>query len=101
MDKQENNFAFIDGQNLHMGTNSDIPPWKVDFTQFRKYLKEKYKVSQAYYFLGFVIDKKEDLYDKIQEAGFILKFREHSSAMIGKKKGNVDSDIVFAIMKKL
>ena len=41
MDKQENNFAFIDGQNLHMGTNSDIPPWKVDFTQFRKYLKDR------------------------------------------------------------
>ena len=38
--KQENNFAFIDGQNLHMGTNSDSPAWKVDFIQFRKHLKE-------------------------------------------------------------
>jgi len=99
--KQENNLAFIDGQNLHMGTNSDNPSWSVDFVKFRTYLSEKYHISKAYYFLGFVIDEKEDLYDKIQEAGFILKFREHSSAMLGKKKGNVDSDIVFFVMKKI
>lgn len=48
-----------------------------------------------------MIDEKEDLYDKLQEAGFILKFREHNSAMLGKKKGNVDSDIIFFIMKKM
>lgn len=41
------------------------------------------------------------MYDKIQEAGFVLKFREHNSAMLAKKKGNVDSDIIFAIMKRL
>ena len=28
-------------------------------------------------------------------------FREHNSAMLGKKKGNVDSDIIFQIMKKI
>ncbi len=99
--KNENNFAFIDGQNLHMGTNSEDPAWSIDFVKFRKYLKRKYNVSRAYYFLGFVINNKTDLYDNIQEAGFILKFREHNSAMIGKKKGNVDGDIIFAIMKKI
>jgi len=99
--KEENNLAFVDGQNLYMGTNSDDPPWKVDFAQLREYLRKKYKVSKAYYFLGFVIDENDSLYDKIQEAGFILKFRKHSSAMLGKKKGNVDSDIIFAIMRKL
>ena len=99
--KEKNNLAFIDGQNLYMGTNSDDPPWKVDFSQLREYLRKKYKVSKVYYFLGFVIDENDSLYDKIQEAGFILKFRKHNSAMLGKKKGNVDSDIIFAIMKKL
>ncbi|MCK5062017.1 NYN domain-containing protein [Candidatus Parcubacteria bacterium] len=99
--KEKNNLAFIDGQNLYMGTNSDDPPWKVDFSQLREYLRKKYKVSKAYYFLGFVIDENDSLYDKIQEAGFILKFRKHNSTMLGKKKGNVDSDIIFAIMKKL
>lgn len=97
----ENNFAFIDGQNLHMGTNSEKPAWSVDFFKFREYLRKKYDVTRAYYFLGFVIDGKNDLYDKIQEAGFVLKFREHSSVMIGKKKGNVDSDIIFSVMKKI
>jgi uncharacterized LabA/DUF88 family protein len=28
-------------------------------------------------------------------------FREHNSAMLGKKKGNVDTDIVFSIMKRM
>lgn len=37
----------------------------------------------------------------LQKAGFILSFREHSAALKGKKKGNVDSDIIFSIMKKL
>jgi len=41
------------------------------------------------------------LYDKIQKAGYILKFREHNPAMLGTKKGNVDSDIIFYVMKKL
>ncbi|NVP17394.1 NYN domain-containing protein [Candidatus Gracilibacteria bacterium] len=37
----------------------------------------------------------------MQKAGFILEFREHHSAMSGKKKGNVDVDIVFQIMRRL
>jgi uncharacterized LabA/DUF88 family protein len=96
---QENNLAFIDGQNLYMGTNSDKPSWHVNLKRFRVYLKDKYKVSKAFYFLGCVIDGNDKLYDEIQDAGFILKFREHNSAMLGVKKGNVDSDIIFHIMK--
>jgi len=57
--------------------------------------------NEAYYFLGYVSEVNDDLYDKIQKAGFLLKFREHSSSMMGKKKGNVDSDIIFSVMKKL
>lgn len=95
----ENNYAFIDGQNLHLGTKEC--GWYVDHKKFRTYLADKYKVTEAYYFLGFISEQEQDLYDKLQKAGFILFFREHSSAMKGKKKGNVDSDIVFSIMKKL
>ena len=73
----------------------------VDLVRFRVYLEKKYSVSKAYYFLGCTDELRQDLYDQIQEAGFILKFREHNSAMLGKKKGNVDSDIIFSIMKKL
>lgn len=99
--QKEKNYAFIDGQNLHMGTTKTDPSWKIDFKKFRIFLKDRYRVEIAYYFLGCVIEEKRDLYLKIQEAGFILVFREHNAAMIGKKKGNVDADIVFSIMKKL
>ncbi|MBU0579372.1 NYN domain-containing protein [Patescibacteria group bacterium] len=47
------------------------------------------------------INKNQPLYEIIQEAGFILQFRKHNSAMKGKKKGNVDSDIIFDVMHKL
>ncbi len=95
------NLAFIDGQNLYMGTRSCDPPWEVDLAKFKIYLEQKYNASQVYYFLGYVQDKNEDLYDDIQKSGLILKFREHNSAILGKKKGNVDSDIIFSIMKKM
>ncbi len=97
------NIAYIDGQNLHMGTKDCDLPWRVDLQKFRVYLKEKYNVSKAYYYLGYVQDgqKIESLYESIQSAGFILMFRQHNSSMVGKKKGNVDSDIIFSIMKRL
>jgi hypothetical protein len=62
---QENNLAFIDGQNLYMGTDSDKPSWHVDLKKFRVYLRDKYKVSKAFYFLGCVIDGNDKLYDEI------------------------------------
>ena len=100
--KNENNFAFIDGQNLYMGTaKKEVNPWKIDLARFRIYLEKKYFVSKAYYFLGFVQEKNQELYEEIQNAGFLLIFREHNPAMVGKKKGNVDSDIIFHIMRKI
>jgi len=99
--KQQNNIAFVDGQNVYMSTITSDKPWSIDLARFRVYLKQKYKVRKAYYFLGFTQEEHKELYDEIQEAGFILQFKEHSSAMFGKKKGNVDTDIVFVVMKKL
>ena len=99
--KQGKNFAFIDGQNLYMSTMTADKPWRISLARFRVYLEQKYHVEKAYYFLGFSQEEYQELYDEIQEAGFILQFREHSLAMLGKKKGNVDTDIVFAVMKKL
>lgn len=96
------NLAFIDGQNLYMGTTkSPAGSWNIDLFRFRTYLRDKYHISYAYYFLGCVQEEHQDLYEEIQQAGFVLVFREHHSAMLGKKKGNVDSDIIFHIMKKL
>src|SRR3989339_1076455 len=102
MEKEKDNHAFVDGQNLYMNTTKkEIDPWKIDLARFRIYLEKKYNVSKAYYFLGYVQETNEELYEEIQNAGFVLLFREHNPAMIGKKKGNVDSDIIFHIMKKL
>lgn len=101
--KHLNNQAFIDGQNLYLGTtqNEYGDEWKVDLFRFRRYLAEKYGVTKAYYFLGAINEDYQEIYELIQTAGFILLFREHSQAMIGKKKGNVDTDIVYTIMRKL
>ena len=93
------NIAFIDGQNMHLGTKECH--WAVDHKKFRVYLQEKYKVAEAYYFIGFVSSDQQDLYDVLQKAGFILVFKEHSSALRGNKKGNVDSDIIFNAMRKM
>lgn len=95
----ENNLAFIDGQNLHLGTTQNN--WKVDLYKFRIYLKDKYKVREAYYFLGYVSEEQQDLYNNLQKAGFIVLFKEHSPNLKAEKKGNVDTDIVFEIMKNL
>lgn len=100
----ENNIAYIDGQNLYMGTNNiGTDSWKIDLRRFRVYLEKRYGAQVAYYYLGYVKegDSIEGLYEEIQRAGFVLVFRQHNSAMIGKKKGNVDADIIFSVMKRL
>lgn len=84
----DNNQAFVDGQNFYMNTKANN--WSVDLKKFRIYLREKYNVEKAYYFLGSVDENNQCLYELIQTAGFILVFREHSQAMVGKKKENVD-----------
>lgn len=73
MKKQENNFAYIDGANLHKGI-SDLG-WQMDYGRFRIWLKERYAVKRAYLFLGMVA-KYKNLYTALQEAGFTLIFKE-------------------------
>lgn len=97
----EKNIAYIDGQNLYLGTVKSNPKWHIDLARFRFYLEKKYKVDKAYYYLGYLIESNQDLYEKLQAAGFIVVFREHNSQMLGKKKGNVDSDIILSIMKRI
>jgi len=96
---KESNIAFIDGQNLHLGTTQDN--WKVDLKKLRVYLKDKYHIAEAYYFLGYVSEAEQDLYNNLQKSGFIVLFKEHNPTLKSTKKGNVDTDIVFEIMKNL
>ena len=96
-----NNQAFIDGQNLRVSTMNASPSWNVDLKRFRVFLSEKYKVNEAYYFIGAFDPKNQDLYDALQKYGYIVVFREHAESSLSHKKGNVDTDIVFSVMKKL
>ena len=97
--KKERNIAFIDAQNLHLWTQTEN--WKINFKRFRIYLKDKFKVDEAYFFLWVIDEDNNMLYRKIQKAGFILEFRNHNSNMSWKKKWNVDVDIVYNIMHRL
>lgn len=98
---QQHNLAFIDGQNLYTGITQIENPWKINLKKFRLFLKERYKIEIAYYFIGFFYDENISLYKEIEDAGFMLIFKDHNLSMVGKKKGNIDSDLVFFIMKKL
>nr|VFJ42360.1 MAG: NYN domain-containing protein [Candidatus Kentron sp. FW] len=85
----KNNYAFIDGQNLHMGTSTE--GWRIDFGRFRKYLSDKYDVTRAFFFLGY-IPKNKKLYRTIEVAGFEIIFKE-VTLQGSKIKGNVDVEL--------
>lgn len=69
---KNNNYAYIDGNNLYRGVNDS--GWKIDFVRFRKWLFDKYSVTKAYYFIG-LIPKEKDLYRNLQEVGYTLIFK--------------------------
>jgi len=91
----ENNFAFLDGQNLNLGIKS--LGWKLDYIRFRKYLAEKYSVGTAYYFVGYVAGN-QPLYSELQKVGYILVFKPTIPDGDGKIKGNIDADLVLQAM---
>jgi uncharacterized LabA/DUF88 family protein len=95
MKQKENNFAFIDSQNLNLGIQK--LGWKLDYPKFMVYLQEKYSVQKAYMFIGFVA-LNQKLYDRLQEAGFILVFKPTIPDGDGNIKGNVDADLVLKTM---
>lgn len=89
------NYAFIDGQNLHMGIR-DLG-WKIDYIKFRIYLKEHYEVEKVYMFMGYK-PTEQQLYNFLQEAGYILVFKPILELKDGKVKGNCDAELVLQAM---
>ena len=90
----QNNYAFIDSQNLNLGVRS--LGWKMDYKKFRLYLKNKYGVDRAYLFIG-MVENNQSLYTQLQEAGFILVFKPTISYYkdgVETRKGNVDAELV-------
>jgi len=92
----ENNFAYIDGANLHKGV-ADLG-WRLDYKRFRLWLNNKYQVKRAYLFLG-LVPKYKDLYTYLQEVGFTLVFKETTYGGNGEVKGNCDADLVLQVAR--
>jgi len=94
-------YAFIDSQNLNLGTSKNIyknrikiyKGWKLDFKKFRRYLTDKFKVNKAFLFIGY-IPKYKSLYKQLKSNGYKLIFKPTVNDKSGKPKGNVDAELV-------
>jgi len=95
MEKSENNYAFIDSQNVNLSIRR--LGWTLDWRRFRIYLREKFAVTKAYLFIGYV-EGNNDLYISLQQAGFICIFKPTLKYKDGTIKGNVDADLVLQAM---
>lgn len=95
---KKNIYAFIDSQNLNLAIRECR--WVLDFARFRVYLRDKYNVTKAFLFIGYVAGN-EYLYTSLQEAGYIVV---HKPTLEYKKegkrftKGNVDTELVLYTM---
>lgn len=117
--KQSNVYAFIDSQNLNLGVQK--VGWKMDWRKLRQYLQDKYNVTHAYMFIGYMAEN-EALYEHMHELGFLIVLKptvdpkppteppegetkppkepaeETHKPVV---KGNVDADLVLYAMKEL
>ena len=95
MKQKQNNYAFIDSQNLNLAIKNC--GWELDFCKFRKYLFDRFCVVKAFLFIG-IIPTNQLLYTYLQNAGYILIFKPTLFLPGGKVKGNVDAELVLHSM---
>lgn len=95
MDKLKNNYAFIDSQNLNLAIRDQ--GWALDFRRFRRYLEDKYGVTKAFVFIGYLATN-ESLYTALQKYGYIVIFMPTLKLADGKVKGNIDAELVLHAM---
>ena len=95
MKKEQNNYAFIDSQNVNLSIREQ--EWVLDFGKFRRYLQDKYGVTKAFLFIGYMYEN-QDLYINLQKDGYILVFKPTLKLPDGKVKGNVDAEMVLHAM---
>ncbi|MBX4197470.1 NYN domain-containing protein, partial [Candidatus Saccharibacteria bacterium] len=87
--------------------------WKMDWKKFRQFLSDKYGVSKAFMFIGYV-PEFEDIYEKMHQAGYAVVLKptfdmsrpqpEEKLQKNGeekKVKGNIDADMVLWAMKEM
>lgn len=98
MKTKENNYAFVDSQNLNLSIRE--LGWKLDFGRFQTYLKDKYRVTKSFLFIGYV-PGNETLYSSLQKMGYICVFKPTMELSDGHVKGNVDAELVLHTMIEL
>jgi uncharacterized LabA/DUF88 family protein len=111
MRRKRGNYAFIDSQNLNVSVQKY--GWKMDWKKFRQFLGDKYGVSKAFMFIGYV-PEFEDIYEKMHQAGYAVVLKptfdmsrpqpEEKLQKNGeekKVKGNIDADMVLWAMKEM
>ncbi len=89
------NYAFIDGNNIHLGIKE--LGWELDYKRFRIYLNDKYNVTKAFYFIGF-IEENRDLYKYLERCGYVLIYKQTIKDSKGSFKGNCDAELVLHTM---
>jgi uncharacterized LabA/DUF88 family protein len=95
MTQKTNNHAFIDSQNLNLSIKE--LGWNLDFKRFRIYLQEKYSITKAFLFIGY-IPTNQSLYTTLQKYGYILIFKPTLHLPDGRVKGNIDAELVLHSM---
>lgn len=113
--KKQRVYAFIDSQNLNITINK--LGWKIDWRKFRKFLEDRYGVTQAFMFIGYVPEFQE-MYDFLHDAGYAIVLKptfdmsrprpeeteeEKKKEPEEKKpvKGNIDAELVLWAMKEI
>lgn len=99
--KKQTVYAFIDSQNLNLGTSKNIYKnkklvyrgWRLDYSKFRRYLSDKLRVKKAFLFIGY-IKTNQKLYSFLKSCGYTLIFKPTTKDNFGKPKGNVDAELV-------
>jgi uncharacterized LabA/DUF88 family protein len=95
-------YSFIDSQNLNLGTSKDLfnknkkkiyKGWHLDFKKFRVYLADKFRVTKALLFIGYV-KENEKMYQQLRSFGYELVFKPTTKDGFGKPKGNIDAELV-------
>jgi len=89
------NYAFIDSQNLFLSVKKQ---WRdIDFARLFVFLKHKYRITKAFLFIWYY-HGNESLYQKLQEAGYVVIFKPTLQLKDGTIKWNVDAELVLHTM---
>ncbi len=92
------NYAFIDNQNLYMAVKS--MGWEMDYRNLRIWLKDKFKVSRAFMFIGYIASN-QPLYTHMKNCGFEIIFRPTLQYKDQSTKGNCDAELVMHVMLEM